>query len=370
MYTQCPDCSTVFRVTAEALRAAQGRVRCGICSSGFDALENLSESPVARAVGEPEQDDTITVEELPGTEFIELSGAAQPGEDGPDDLPAGADALEEDVQEEGALEQDALEEDARHEEEPATAEAPAEQEPDEAAVGDVEPAADPLDGLPETALEFHGSVEDLEKLFIPAAARDAGMGTLEADLPEAIEEVASRDLSGIEVTEQDLSWPDDGGTAFDPANPAHVAAVLASSSGEAGRGAETDLDRTDEYPVLVIEDYEEANPQDSGAEAESRGPAETSPQDAPAEAGTGDGDEETAAEADAVQDTGTAATAAAPGESSARAAGDEGETSPGPDAEDGSEPRDEAPLLIIPEELRHGPSATAADDLAAPLDLD
>ncbi len=32
--------------------------------------------------------------------------------------------------------------------------------------------------------------------------------------------------------------------------------------------------------------------------------------------------------------------------------------------------QDETPLLIIPEELRHGPSATAADDLAAPLDLD
>ena len=31
MYTQCPDCATVFRVTAETLRAAQGDVRCGVC---------------------------------------------------------------------------------------------------------------------------------------------------------------------------------------------------------------------------------------------------------------------------------------------------------------------------------------------------
>ena len=43
MYTQCPDCATVFRVTAEALRIAQGDVRCGVCSTSFNALENLSE---------------------------------------------------------------------------------------------------------------------------------------------------------------------------------------------------------------------------------------------------------------------------------------------------------------------------------------
>ena len=77
MYTQCPDCSTVFRVTAEALRVAQGRVRCGICSAGFNALDNLSEAPVPRALHEDRDEDTITVEELPGNEFIELSGTTE-----------------------------------------------------------------------------------------------------------------------------------------------------------------------------------------------------------------------------------------------------------------------------------------------------
>ena len=42
MYTQCPDCATVFRVTAEALRIAQGDVRCGVFATTFNALENLS----------------------------------------------------------------------------------------------------------------------------------------------------------------------------------------------------------------------------------------------------------------------------------------------------------------------------------------
>lgn len=44
MYSQCPDCQTRFRVTAEALRSARGTVRCGRCGSAFDALERLSDS--------------------------------------------------------------------------------------------------------------------------------------------------------------------------------------------------------------------------------------------------------------------------------------------------------------------------------------
>ncbi len=71
MYTQCPDCATVFRVTADALRTAQGNVRCGVCSTSFNALENLSEEPFrATPEGEdaPAPEDTITVEEMPGNE--------------------------------------------------------------------------------------------------------------------------------------------------------------------------------------------------------------------------------------------------------------------------------------------------------------
>ena len=44
MYSQCPDCLARFRVTADALRAARGTVRCGHCGSAFDALERLSDA--------------------------------------------------------------------------------------------------------------------------------------------------------------------------------------------------------------------------------------------------------------------------------------------------------------------------------------
>ena len=49
MYSQCPDCHTRFRVTAEVLRIARGTVRCGRCGNAFDALERLSDTiPPAR----------------------------------------------------------------------------------------------------------------------------------------------------------------------------------------------------------------------------------------------------------------------------------------------------------------------------------
>jgi len=56
MYTQCPDCSTAFRVTATVLKQAAGKVRCGGCGYAFNALEYLSESM-------PEQPAANDVEE-------------------------------------------------------------------------------------------------------------------------------------------------------------------------------------------------------------------------------------------------------------------------------------------------------------------
>jgi len=43
MNTICPECSSVFRITAEQLSMAHGKVRCGFCMTVFDALSSLEE---------------------------------------------------------------------------------------------------------------------------------------------------------------------------------------------------------------------------------------------------------------------------------------------------------------------------------------
>lgn len=53
MFTRCPSCQTLFRITAETLRAARGQVRCGRCRTQFDALEHLMETAAAAPVAAP-----------------------------------------------------------------------------------------------------------------------------------------------------------------------------------------------------------------------------------------------------------------------------------------------------------------------------
>ena len=45
MFTECPECSTGFRVTPQVLKQAGGRVRCGGCGNAFSAIDHLTEEP-------------------------------------------------------------------------------------------------------------------------------------------------------------------------------------------------------------------------------------------------------------------------------------------------------------------------------------
>jgi predicted Zn finger-like uncharacterized protein len=54
VFTQCSKCETVFRLSADVLRAAGGQVRCGKCGEIFNALAQLAEDPGAFTVGETE----------------------------------------------------------------------------------------------------------------------------------------------------------------------------------------------------------------------------------------------------------------------------------------------------------------------------
>ncbi len=67
MYTQCPECDVAFRVTAEVLKQAAGKVRCGGCGIAFNALEHLSEEkPTATVRSDPEPNLPELTPEEPG----------------------------------------------------------------------------------------------------------------------------------------------------------------------------------------------------------------------------------------------------------------------------------------------------------------
>ncbi len=279
MFTQCPECATVFRVTADALRVARGTVRCGICSASFNALEFLSEQPVPRHGDDPVQEDTITVEELPGTEFIELSGSIEAAPDSPAGRPDPSD-------DEAA-------------------------EPLDAAVaGDLVGTGESnTDDVGDAELEFRGSAEDLERLFVtadpqsmwhPPARSGHEDGQAEDDreeLDRAITAIADGEFSGIEVVEEEFPGFDDEDGAGD-SSPGRIAAVLAfRGAGETGPEATTEtetgsgtteqepeeadsgdgstLDRTDEYPILVLDDPSTETEAVTEPADESHYPAET-----------------------------------------------------------------------------------------------
>ncbi len=81
MYTQCPDCNTAFRVTAEVLKQASGRVRCGGCGIAFSALDYLSEQKPDPKVREHETTSLPELKPEPDDPLAEPSDAADRAEE-------------------------------------------------------------------------------------------------------------------------------------------------------------------------------------------------------------------------------------------------------------------------------------------------
>jgi predicted Zn finger-like uncharacterized protein len=85
MYTQCPECHVAFRVTAEILKQAAGKVRCGGCGVAFNALEYLSEQKPRAPVRDdplpqlpeltPDDPGELEADEPPATISAEQSAA-------------------------------------------------------------------------------------------------------------------------------------------------------------------------------------------------------------------------------------------------------------------------------------------------------
>jgi predicted Zn finger-like uncharacterized protein len=87
LFTQCSKCETIFKLSAEVLRAAGGQVRCGKCGEVFNALARLAEDPNTFAPTETEFElesraDSILETPVP-------AAARRAPETGEDSLPPG-----------------------------------------------------------------------------------------------------------------------------------------------------------------------------------------------------------------------------------------------------------------------------------------
>jgi predicted Zn finger-like uncharacterized protein len=88
MYTQCPECLTVYAIDEDALQTSLGIVRCGHCDKRFDALRTLSDTlPIEPLAPLPEQEPserapTLT-EAVPPAAFESATRKARQKKPGP-----------------------------------------------------------------------------------------------------------------------------------------------------------------------------------------------------------------------------------------------------------------------------------------------
>jgi predicted Zn finger-like uncharacterized protein len=74
MFTQCPQCETVFRLSADALGAAGGQVRCGRCGEVFDSLKRLAEEPHMFTIGETTLELEARAEQILESLGVDMQG--------------------------------------------------------------------------------------------------------------------------------------------------------------------------------------------------------------------------------------------------------------------------------------------------------
>ena len=157
MFTVCPKCALTLVVTTEDLRVAQGYVRCGRCSSVFNALARLAE-------------DRGTSEESVGPAPA-APAASPPSKQTPPQTPPPANAPPQSVTDEDAIPEDALEFD------------PAKIDVSSVFVVEALPSVTNEDAIPEDALEFDPAKTDVSSVFVeppPNPQWTAATGTFKA----------------------------------------------------------------------------------------------------------------------------------------------------------------------------------------------
>lgn len=249
MYTQCPECLTVYAIDEDALQASLGIVRCGRCDKRFDALRTLSDTlPIEPSTPLPEQEPdgrapTLT-EAVPPAAFQQAARKTRKRQDGPapksasaspassrDTSSRSADDWFADLESEWTATSDHAGADALPADtdvENWTIEFPPEDDKPEARAASSDGAA--LDQVPERFTDQPGAAEALEvKAPDPFDAPAEAIATPEAPASEARESAqpveASGDTqaigggaSGVDVVTEN---PDDDGIEAEPA-PVYV----------------------------------------------------------------------------------------------------------------------------------------------------
>ena len=219
MFTRCPECRTVFYITAAELRSADGMVICGACDTTFDALASLSETrpadaraaapalPVeAAAQGDEARDAEELLEERDADEFLKeieslISSDDAPG-GAPDEAPGDDERASAMYVDEAPGDDDSVEDD-----EPVFSEAEDDELADEFADPDsvFRVEGTPDDAAEETADEFGG----------PSTSPFVG----DEDMPPAGETAPGAPLLSA-LNEQDGESPEPAKVAAGPIEPA------------------------------------------------------------------------------------------------------------------------------------------------------
>lgn len=233
MYTQCANCSTVFRVTAEVLRVAHGQVRCGVCNATFDALEALiDELPAGSettggglsATGsvpgfevEEREAEVMSVElSTPDTEASGIHAVGAIGNPQPLEAPALDDSIIVEILGEGAVESVEVGSDAVREAEKLH-----------------DTLASAIDDIPDSALEFDLPEDQWNNVFVqapaaspPPAARAVADEEFEAEPDPDGAHTLHLTRDDVDGTALRLVEPDEDPLADPRARPALRAAAL------------------------------------------------------------------------------------------------------------------------------------------------
>jgi predicted Zn finger-like uncharacterized protein len=159
MFTVCPKCALTLVVTAADLRVAQGYVRCGRCSSVFNALARLSDDRQAGAAA----DESAALSSPEPTEPTESTDPSEPSEQADADL--------------SPLDQALTQEDAER---------------------DTDTSAAAEEPIPEDALEFNPDTTDVGAVFVeppPNPQWTAATGSFKA--MRAASEASTREVAEV-----------------------------------------------------------------------------------------------------------------------------------------------------------------------------